>query len=80
MTSSQLFIVALLSQAVIVIGMVLTFRATTHTAKKVEAVEVKVDGRLSELLELTKRSATAAGNLEGRAERQAEDDARGETP
>ena len=39
---------------------------------KLAKIEKKVDGRLSELLEITKTSSKAEGNLEGRKESKSE--------
>lgn len=40
-------------------------------AQKLEAVEVKMDGRLTELLEITKKAFLAEGKEQGKAEEQA---------
>lgn len=42
--------------------------------RKLEDVRVNVDGRLTELLNLTEKSALAQGNLEGRAQLSSEAD------
>lgn len=39
-----------------------------RTAARLEAVEVKIDGRLTQLLELTQRAYKAEGKIEGKAE------------
>lgn len=45
--------------------------AATALAQKLDAVEIKMDGRLTELLEMTKKAYLAKGKDEGKAEEQA---------
>ena len=45
--------------------------------KKVDEIELRIDGRMDELLELTRKSSKAEGNVEGRAEQTEENKAKG---
>ncbi len=42
--------------------------ATSYLKTTMSKISTKIDGRMDELLELTRKAAHAQGNLEGRAE------------
>lgn len=76
MNNFQAALIALPPTLIAITGLIVVIRRVNEVAGKVQDVHIQINSRMDELLRATGVAAMAVGNLKGRAEQTAEQEAK----